>query len=243
MAILRDTGYYRVYNTTVSPFNDASTSYFHRSVGGYHGAKMRRFQEFVDRYGGSELFLNLLNVKYVIARGSDGQPMAQFNPRAFGSAWLVDSVLAVQGADAELDALQSVDLQRVAVVDASRFPLKDRQHTPHEGDTIALTQFSPDRMVYRTATQAGGYAVLSDVYYPEGWCALLDGGEVPVTRVDYLLRGVEIPAGIHRLELSFTLPSFYWGQWVDFGFGLVMVLVLVSWCAYEGRRSWLAVKG
>ena len=243
VAILRDTGYYRVYNTTVSPFNDASTSYFHRSVGGYHGAKMRRFQEFVDRYGGSELFLNLLNVKYVIARGSDGQPMAQFNPRAFGSAWLVDSVLAVQGADAELDALQSVDLQRVAVVDASRFPLKDRQYTPHEGDTIALTQFSPDRMVYRTATQAGGYAVLSDVYYPKGWCALLDGGEVPVTRVDYLLRGVEIPAGIHRLELSFTLPSFYWGQWVDFGFGLVMVLVLVSWCAYEGRRSWLAVKG
>ena len=85
--------------------------------------------------------------------------------------------------------------------------------------------------------------MLSDVYYPKGWCALLDGGEVPVTRVDYLLRGVEIPAGIHRLELSFTLPSFYWGQWVDFGFGLVMVLVLVSWCAYEGRRSWLAVKG
>lgn len=228
-AILQDTAFYRVCNTTVSTFNDASTSYYHNSIGGYHGAKLRRFQDVVDRYAQTPLFLDLFNVRYVIVAGPDGTPVVQRNGGAYGNCWFVDSVRGVRTPDEEIALLGETNLRAVALqLDGAprAYPVSD---TLGAARSIVLTEHAANRMVYRAQAPEGGYAVFSEIYYPRGWEARIDGVVTPIDRVDYLLRGMEIPAGEHAITFTFALPMYGVGQWIDLCFGLLIVVGLVVW--------------
>lgn len=225
--ILEDTSYYRVMNLSVSPFNDASTSYYHHSVGGYHGVKLRRYQDLIDHYGNSPTLLNLMNVKYLILPEQGGQLRIQQNPERLGEAWFVNRIEQVATPNAELDSLSSPNITSVA------YYLKNEQETiptnflPKDStDFITLAKYEPNRLTYKVNAQGARFAVFSEIFYPKGWRATIDGQEAPIYRVDYLLRGLYVPADAKEVVFAFTLPSYSWARWIDFVFGLLILLVL-----------------
>ena len=202
---------FRVLNMTVSPFNDATTSYFHRSVGGYHGAKLRRYQDLIERYLGKMDVgvYNMLNTKYVIVQGEDGTPEAQLNPGANGAAWFVDSVRLVDGPDAEIAALGGLDTKTVAVVDKPFASLVENVAPAADSAArIAMTEYRVNLQRYEYTAAAPGVAVFSEIYYPKGWTAYLDGVEAPYFRADYVLRAMVLPAGTHTVEFRFRAPHY-----------------------------------
>ena len=202
---------FRVLNMTVSPFNDATTSYFHRSVGGYHGAKLRRYQDLIERYLGKMDVgvYNMLNTKYVIVQGEDGTPEAQLNPGANGAAWFVDSVRLVDGPDAEIAALGGLDTKTVAVVDKPFASLVENvAPVADSAARIAMTEYRVNLQRYEYTAAAPGVAVFSEIYYPKGWTAYLDGVEAPYFRADYVLRAMVLPAGTHTVEFRFRAPHY-----------------------------------
>ena len=202
---------FRVLNMTVSPFNDATTSYFHRSVGGYHGDKLRRYQDLIERYLGKMDIgvYNMLNTKYVIVQGEDGTPEAQLNPGANGAAWFVDSVRLVDGPDAEIAALGGLDTKTVAVVDKLFASLVENVAPAADSAArIAMTEYRVNLQRYEYTAAAPGVAVFSEIYYPKGWTAYLDGVEAPYFRADYVLRAMVLPAGTHTVEFRFRAPHY-----------------------------------
>jgi len=205
---------FRVLNLTVSPFNDATTSYFHRSVGGYHGAKMARYQDVIDRYLASndEAVLDLLNTRYLILPDAAGRPAAQLRPTALGAAWLVRGIATASTPQQELEALSTVDLRREAVVNpadyrrmtgaaAGALPAADTL-----GGTIRLAAYRSNCLKYVADCPAPSTAVFSEIFYDKGWKAFVDGVETPYFRADYLLRALELPAGRHTVEWRFRAP-------------------------------------
>ena len=249
--ILQDKSYYRVLNQSVSTFNDASTSYYHKSVGGYHGVKLRRFQDLVERYGTSEAMQRLLNVKYIIGRSAAGAPQAMPNfkgtaPVALGAAWFVDRLEGVTSADAELDAVGGESVAHTAYFQVGDQALNDKTFGRDSADVISVVAYEPNRLTYRVAAGGERFAVFSEIFYPKGWKATIDGQEVPIYRVDYLLRGLYIPAGAKEVVFSFTLPSYAWGRWVDFTFGLAILLFLIAAgvrAFLQRKRELLALQG
>ena len=208
---------FRVLNLTVSPFNDATTSYYHRSVGGYHGAKMSRYQDVIDRYLSSndEAVLDMLNTRYLILPGADGRPEAHLRATAQGAAWLVSDVVTASTPQQELAALATADLRRQAVVNPTDYA---RMTGAREGalpavdtlgGTIRLTEYRPNYLKYEYASAAPATAVFSEIFYDKGWTAWVDGVETPYFRADYLLRALELPAGDHTVEWRFRAP--HWG--------------------------------
>ena len=208
---------FRVLNLTVSPFNDATTSYYHRSVGGYHGAKMARYQDVIDRYlaANDEAVLDLLDTRYLILPGADGEPEAHLRPTAQGAAWLVHGIVTASTPQQELAALATADLRRQAVVN----PADYRRMTGARADalpavdtlggTIRLTEYRSNYLKYEYASPAPATAVFSEIFYDKGWTAWVDGVETPYFRADYLLRAIELPAGTHTVEWRFRAPR--WG--------------------------------
>ena len=191
---------YRVFNLTVSPFNDATTSMFHRSIGGYHGAKMGRYQDLIDRYlnDGNEAVLDMLNTKYLITE--DG---VVERATAYGAAWFVNNIEIVESADEELAALGKVDLRTTAVAEAGA----PRPQIEGAGD-IELKEYRPNYLRYDyTLTGGKGVAVFSEIYYDKGWTAYLDGEECDSFRADYLLRAMVLPEGQHTVEWRFKAPN------------------------------------
>lgn len=248
--IAPDTTYYRVFNAAVSTFNDASTSYRHRSVGGYHGAKLRRYQELIDAYAMNPLFLNLLNVKYVIQPSQQHGTVAAINPNAYGAAWFADTIMWVPNADEELKAIGNVDLRRIAVVDERYRTLENRVCAPAEGDTIFLQKAEPNRMQYAVRCASPRFAVFSEIFYPKGWTATVGGKTLLIACADYTLRGLWLPEGSYMLDFSFDLSAFHWAQYVDLLFGLFIVLggaaaFLVPWVVRhkEQRKELLDPRG
>lgn len=208
-AILQDKELgYRVANMAVSTFNDATTSYYHRSVGGYHGAKMKRYQDLIDRYlskGNIEIY-NMLNTKYFIVPTEDQGQQVQVNPDANSAAWFVEGVDLTDGAEAEIEALGSIDNKHRAVVD-SKFASQIAGNPFGEG-SIELTEYAPNRLVYQYDSPSGGVAVFSEIYYPKGWKAYVDDSETPYFRADYTLRAMALPAGAHKVEFRFEAPNY-----------------------------------
>ena len=205
--ILRDTEPgYRVLNLTVDPFNDATTSYFHRSVGGYHGAKLARYQDLIDRYLSSldEGVLDMLNTRYAIVPGNDGQPEAVFRDTAFGAAWFVDSVVCAPTAQAEIDALGGLDLRTTAVV-ATDTPLPAAAPADPAA-RIELTEYRPNYLKYEYSAPQEAVAIFSEIYYADGWSAFIDGEPAPYFRADYVLRAMLLPPGSHTVEWRFRAP-------------------------------------
>ena len=243
---------YRVLNLTANTFNDAGTSYYHKSIGGYHGAKLRRYQELIDNNIQGEIgifaktmstdsipVLNMLNTKYFILPGQDKQPMAYPNRNALGSVWFVGSLLQVDNADAEIKALKNFRPSEVAIVDKSFAgnlsgftPLKD------SSDFIALDEYAANQLAYHYRSKNKGLAVFSEIYYPKGWNAYVDGQLIPHFRADYILRAMVLQAGDHKLLFKFEPAVYATGEKISFISSILLILLAISFAAMEFRKVW-----
>ncbi len=236
--ILRDKSYYRVFNLQ-SPFTEARTSYFHNSLGGYHGAKLRRYQDlydsilsketeqiYEDARQGSMKFeryqvLNMLNAKYFVY-GTDVFP----NPEANGAAWFVKEVMKVNSPAEELKKTSEIDTRKVAVINQSTVDI--RQLAVDSTATVTLIEHTPPYLKYESESASNGVVVFSEIYYPKGWHAFIDGKEVPILRADYVLRALEVPAGKHTLEFRFEPKPYVVGNKITMASGWVLLLVALG---------------
>lgn len=223
---------YRVLNFASNTFNENETSYYHKSVGGYHAAKLRRYQELIERYispemrktmptlaaaggnmnevKGDSIFpvLNMLNTRYFIMPLQGGQTMPLQNPYAFGNAWFVDKLTFVDNANQELDKVGQIDLRHEAV-SSLRWEVEgsiNNQSVSDNSGTVTLTSYEPNELKYDVSSQKGGIIVFSEIYYP-GWTATVDGQETEIGRVDYVLRALAVKAGSHKVVLTFKPKS------------------------------------
>jgi len=231
---------YRVLNVA-NPFNEARTSYFHKSIGGYHGAKLRRYQDLIERQISTNNtgVLNMLNTRYVIIPGQQqGQAeQVQRNPSANGNAWFVRELRAVQNPDQEMAALTNLDTKHVAVVDVTKFPsVKPATYTDSSA-TIALTSYAPDALTYRYTAAQPSTVVFSEIYYADGWQAFLDGKEVPHFRADFVLRAMQVPAGSHEIKFVFEPKEYKIGNTVSLVSSLGVLLAVVAAGVFGTRRQ------
>ena len=217
---------FRVFNLTVSPFQDATTSYFHRSVGGYHGAKLARYQDLIDRYLSyrNNAVLDMLNTRYLIVPGDGGQPEAVLRPTANGAAWFVDTIAVAGSPQQEIDLLGETDLKRTAADTAAV-------------RTIALTEYRPNYLKYEYTAPAESVAVFSEIFYPYGWTAYVDGAEAPCFRADYVLRAMRLPAGQHTVEWKFRAPGWTAAEAVTLVSSLVILLGAAAAIVYWIRQK------
>ncbi|MDR0907346.1 MAG: YfhO family protein [Rikenellaceae bacterium] len=221
---------FRVFNTA-NPFNESLTSYFHRSVGGYHGAKLSRYQDVIDRYlaQGDAGVLNMLNTKYyIVTDPNTGTQQVVRNADANGAAWFLGGVFLVDGAHEEIDALGTIDNKTEAVVDARFEEMIPAEIETDPSATIALTDYRSNYLRYETHTAAAQVAVFSEIYYDKGWKAFIDGEEVPYFRADYILRAMEVPAGDHVIEWKFRAPHFATVEGVTLASSIAILLWLAA---------------
>ncbi|TCN73301.1 YfhO family protein [Acetobacteroides hydrogenigenes] len=246
LQIMKDPGNYRVLNLTVSPFNDASTSYFHKSIGGYHGAKMRRYQELIDFHlsQNNMAAFNMLNTKYIIVPNQQTQaPEAQQNPGALGNAWFVNSVKLVPNADVEIEALKGFEPRRMAIVD-KRFE-KELNGFISNADTTArieLTKYEPNHLTYKSDNKSAQLAVFSEIYYSKGWNAYVNGKPASHLRANYVLRAMVVPAGENTIEFKFEPKMFKVGKTVDLFCSLSILLLAFGLIGYELSKIFRAQK-
>jgi hypothetical protein len=237
----------RVLNVSVSTFNETGTSYFNHSIGGYNGAKMKSYQEVIERYISGEIqafrgslqgakslndilpvfkqmpVLNMLNTKYVIY---DPSAPAVMNPMAQSGAWFINNIKWVETADEEMVSIGQVDLKHTAVL---RNDQKDVIGSVGDGSgVIELVTYDLDRMVYSSNSATDQVAVLSEIYYPMGWVATIDGEEVAIGRANYLLRTIPVPAGKHKIELVFAPNSYYMGENIALAGSCLLILLLIG---------------
>lgn len=253
---------YRVLNFAGNTFEENNTSYWHKSVGGYHAAKLRRYQEMIDHHIAKEMqaayqevataggqmdsvnaakfpVLNMLNTKYFIfPAGQQGQTVPIENPYAFGNAWFVDKVQYVNNANEEIDAIGQVDLQQTAIVD-SKF--KEVLKGVNEGykdslSTIRLTGYEPNQLVYETSSPKDGVVVFSEIYYP-GWTATIDGKPADIARADYILRAMNVPAGKHTIEMRFDPQSLHVTEGIAYG-AMALLLIGVIILVWINRKKY-----
>ena len=253
--ILQDTDpNYRVLNFATDTFNENTTSYWHKNIGGYHAAKLRRYQEMIERHispemqaayqaiaaAGGEMdsvdaskfrVLNMLNTKYFIfPAGQQGQTAPVLNPYANGNAWFVKNVQYVDNANQEIDALKSILPAETAVVDV-RFKdvLKGTDDAYKDSlSTIRLTSYEPNRLVYETENAGDGIAVFSEIYYPDGWQATIDGQAAELGRADYILRTMYVPAGKHTIEMRFDPKSLHVTESIAYGALALLVIGIIA---------------
>ena len=222
--ILRDTDpNFRVFNQSVSTFNDASTSYFHKSIGGYHGAKLKRYQELIENHisKGNMAVLNMLNTKYFIT--PKGQ--AQQNPGARGNAWFVNEIDIVANADAEIAALDGFKPSNTAIVD-TRFSEQIIDGLDNIASSIVLTEYKPNYLKYNSNSINDGIAIFSEIYYDKGWNAYVNGELKPHFRANYVLRGMKIPAGNHVVEFKFEPAVYHVSEQIALASSVLLLLLL-----------------
>lgn len=252
--ILQDTSLdYRVLNFATSTFDDNNTSYWHKSVGGYHPAKLRRYQEMIEHHispemqaaykaiatAGGEMdsvdankfrVLNMLNTKYFIfPAGQQRQTVPILNPHAYGNAWFVNKVQYVNNANEEIDVLDSIIPTETAVVDA-RFKdvLKGATESYKDSlSSIRLTSYAPNRLTYETNNAQDGIAVFSEIYYPDGWHVTIDGQPAELARADYILRTIYVPAGQHTIEMRFDPTSLHVTEGIAYGALALLVIGII----------------
>ncbi|NSW45110.1 MAG: YfhO family protein [Bacteroidales bacterium] len=231
LQILQDPDpYYRVLNVTVNTFNDASTSYFHKSIGGYHGAKMKRYQELIENQISKNNFqvLNMLNTKYIIFKGQNQEPVAQYNPEALGNAWFVKAYKIVENADSEIAALTNFKADSIAIID-KRFAneLKDFKFQPDSTAKIKLTYYSPNKLSYSYNAQTPQFTVFSDIYYDKGWNLYIDGQKSKYFRVNYVLRAAILPSGQHQIDFIFEPSSYFIGEKISLASSIILLLLAI----------------
>lgn len=258
--ILEDkTLYYRVLNLSTNTFNENETSYWHKSIGGYHAAKLRRYQEMIEEHIQKEMgglfqdlpsvggdmtqfdsskikVLNMLNTRYFIFPLQGGGTMPVLNPYAFGNAWFVDKVTYVDNANEEIEAIHQIDLKKEAVVD-KRFEseIKVEDAFADTLRSVTLKSYEPNELVYEVNSLKGGVVVFSDIYYP-GWQSFVDGKEVPHGRADYILRAMNIPAGKHEIRFLFDPKSVHVTETIAFCAMSILLLGAICMCVVGLRR-------
>ena len=261
--ILRDQSLdYRVLNLASNTFNENETSFYHKSIGGYHAAKLRRYQEVVERYispeiqrlfqavseaggdmtkvNGDSIFpvLNMLNAKYFIFPLQDGQTVPIQNPYVYGNAWFVDELRYVDNANQEMDALATMDLRHQAVADAKFKAQLGDAVVQDTASVVTITAYEPNCLTYDVNSGKGGVLVFSEVYYP-GWTATIDGESVELGRVDYLLRAMQVKPGRHEVVLSFFPKSVNTTETFAYlAYGVLILVVLGA-----GYMEWRRKKG
>lgn len=243
-AILSDSDpNFRVMNLTTSTFNDARTSYYLKSVGGYSAAKLRRYQDLIDQHISKMNMnvLNMLNTKYIIVKGKDGQPSPTLNPDAMGNAWFVDKLVVVDNANEESDALNTMDLRTTAVLD-KEFASYVKDTNPGKDSTavVKLESYSPRDLDYVYSSEKAGTIVFSEIYYPYGWKATLDGEPADHYRVDYMLRAMNVPAGEHKIHFVFDPDSVRKGNTLSMACTLLMYgisLLIIAMAAIRLARK------
>ena len=214
---------FRVFNQSISTFNDAGTSYFHKSIGGYHGAKLKRYQELIENHisQGNPAVINMLNTKYVINK--KGQ--AQQNPAAMGNAWFVSNINIVANADVEIAALKELDVKNTAVVD-ERFKDQLTADLSNENASISLMDYKPNYLKYKSNSTKDGIVIFSEIYYNKGWNAYIDGVLKPHFRANYVLRGLQIPKGNRIIEFKFEPRTYKTGEKVSLASSIILLLLL-----------------
>lgn len=253
---------FRVLNFATSTFNENNTSYYHKSIGGYHAAKMRRYQELIDRYiqpqmstaysliaeAGGDMtevskdafqVLNMLNAKYLIFPVSqDGATVPIQNPYAQGPAWFVDCVSSAQNADEELGRMESIDLSHEAVVDQKFMNLLDGKTTfqTNGESSITLESYKPNQVTYHSHNSYDGMAVFSEIYYPDGWKVTIDGEKAQIGRANYVLRFMAVPQGDHTIIMTFDPDSLKATEAAAYSACAILVLGLITAVILERRK-------
>ena len=239
--IMRDQSYYRVLDLSQgNPFSNSVPSYFHKSLGGYHAAKLKRYQEVLDKqFNGAinEDVLDMLNTKYLITADQNGQKeMMKNRSTAAGHAWFVQKVEYVKNADEEMMAISSFDPKNVMVVDQKFKSLIDVKKVGYDGNGfIRLTNYHPDHLTYEYSSGRDALAVFSEMWYEKGWNAYVDGEKIPYFRANYILRAAQLPGGNHKLEFKFEPSSYYTGETISL---IASILLLLS----LGYATFLEVK-
>jgi hypothetical protein len=240
--ILQDKGYYRVYDDRQKgiAFNYAETNYFHNALGGYHAAKPGRIQDLYDFYieKGNPVIFNMMNVKYILVMGKEGQVMVQTNLNANGPAWFVENVLPANSADQEIKLLDSLNSKTTAVVHSNFLDMIPSQNIARDSTaSIDLTSHSPNHLVYETATQTDQLAIFSEVYYPNGWNAYIDGVPAAHFRANYTLRAMVVPKGVHQIEFKFEPQVVKTGSRVALASSIVLLLVMAGGLFFYLRKE------
>lgn len=250
---------YRVLNLSTSTFNENETSYFHKSIGGYHPAKLRRYQEMIEAYIAPEMqnlmkgimdaqgdmtqlngdsispVLNMLNTKFFIMPLQGGQTVPLKNPYAFGNAWFVDKLTYVDNANLEIERIGKMNLRTEAVADKKFKQQLGEAVAQDHSSVVTLQKYEPNQLTYEVESSKGGVVVFSEIYYPE-WTATVDGEEVPVGRVNYILRAIQVNPGKHTVVLSFFPESVNRTETIAYiSFALLVVLIILV-CFNEFRK-------
>lgn len=259
--ILQDpTKYYRVLNVATSTFNDGVTPYYHKTIGGYHAAKLRRYQDLIDVHLSTEIptlqrdifqtqgmldsvdvngfkVLNMLNTKWIIVPTQQGTIPIE-NPYAMGNAWFVDNIQFVNSADDEIAALSQIDLQKEAVADKKFESVLQgfNVSATDSASTIALADYDSNFITYNVDAKKDELAVFSEIYYPKGWKITIDGQPAQMLRANYTLRALPIPAGKHVVEFRFEPTSIKVTDTISFVSQLIM-LILLGWIVYNGLKN------
>ena len=249
--ILRDEGLdYRVLNLASNTFNENETSYYHKSIGGYHAAKLRRYQEMIEAYINPEIqrlfgavseaegdmtrvngdsicpVLNMLNTKYFIFPLQGGQTVPIQNPYVYGNAWFVDQITYVDNANKEIEAVGKIDLRHQAVADVKFKTQLGEAAVQDTASIVKITSYEPNRLTYDVNSGKGGVLVFSEIYYP-GWTATVDGEAVELGRVNYILRAIHIQPGQHQVELAFFPKSVDMTETIAYIAFVLLLLILI----------------
>jgi hypothetical protein len=242
LRILQDTTlYYRVFDLgNRNPFNENRASYFHKSVGGYHAAKLGRYEDLKSTWLEGQLNMNVLNMLntrwFIVAQEGQG-PMPQYNPDAFGNAWFVNRVVAVENVRQEIDTLGGVDLRNAAVVapDFASY-VAGKNFQVDSSASIRLTEYHPDRLTYAYEASSEQLTVFSEVYYDKGWQAYVDGNPVPHFRVNYVLRAMVLPAGQHEVSFKFEPKTYVVAEQISLASNAAVVLLALLALAMQFRK-------
>jgi hypothetical protein len=232
---------FRVIDVTASPFNNALTSVYHKSIGGYSAAKLSRYNDLIENQisKNNMAVLNMLNTKYFITPGQNGTPVVQQNPSTLGNAWFVSSIRQVTTPDEEIKNLDSLDAKNVAVVDISKFPeVKKISPSSSNIGTIVLTSYHPDHLIYEFESPSPQVVIFSEIFYKGNvdWISKIDGKKVDHFRANYVLRGLEIPAGKHQVTFDFEPVTISQGQVYD-RYASIAWGILVLGCLFMNFRG------
>ncbi len=254
-----DQGNYRVLNLASNTFNENETSYYHKSIGGYHAAKLRRYQEMIETYitpemqalmpavanaagdmtkvNGDSIFpvLNMLNARYFIMPLQDGETVPLQNPYVYGNAWFVDNIHYVDNANDEIEAIGRLNLRHEAVADKRFEQPLGKAIGQEDVSVVTLTAYEPNHLTYDVESGKGGIVVFSEIYYP-GWTATIDGKPAELGRADYILRALNVPAGKHKVELMFYPKSLQTTETIAYIALALLIIALLFACYTEWKK-------
>lgn len=244
----KDTEHYRIFNQILGTFGETNTSYFKSSIGGYHAVKLRRYDDLINEYFYSQdslrqkeipNILNMLNTKYLIL-GNAENPNVQINPESNGNAWFVSNIKWAKSPNEEIDLIGKIDNKKTAVINEKDFKniLKSQQFVADSTANIQLTKYQPNELKYISQSSTNQLAVFSEIYYPYGWKAFVDGKEVEILRANYLLRAIPLSAGKHEIKMIFQPQTIKTGKWISvLAFGLFILISLgVGFWKYKNRK-------